>query len=186
MKRQQPIYRHPLAVRITHWVNVVCLLALLMSGLQIFNAHPAVYWGKVSHFGDPVVSIKAEAAPSGPHCITSLFGHRFDTTGWLGLSSDPDGGEAARGFPSWATLPGPQWLAMGRQWHFAFAWILVINGLLFFGYAFWSGHFRRDLAPTRKDIAGLPHEIVEHARLRFPHGEAARRYNGLQKLAYVA
>lgn len=103
MKRQQPIYRHPLAVRITHWVSVVRLLALLMSGLQIFNTHPALYWGNVSHFGDPVVS----------------FGHRFDTTGWLGLSSDPYGGESR----SRLTLPGPQWLAMGRRWHFFFAWL---------------------------------------------------------------
>jgi len=30
-------------VRITHWVNVVALLVLLMSGLQIFNALPVLY-----------------------------------------------------------------------------------------------------------------------------------------------
>ena len=33
------IFRHALVVRVTHWVNVLCLLVLLMSGLQIFNAH---------------------------------------------------------------------------------------------------------------------------------------------------
>ena len=31
-----------------------------------------------------------------------------------------------------------------------------------------------------------PREIADHARLRFPHGEKARHYNGLQKLAYCA
>ena len=40
--------RHTLLVRITHWINALCLLVLLMSGLQIFNAHPALYWGKSS------------------------------------------------------------------------------------------------------------------------------------------
>ncbi len=40
--------RHTLAVRVMHWVNVFALLILLMSGLQIFNAHPALYWGKSS------------------------------------------------------------------------------------------------------------------------------------------
>ncbi len=29
------------------------------------------------------------------------------------------------------------------------------------------------------------HEILDHARLRFPKGEAARRYNALQKGAYL-
>jgi len=47
----QAIYRHTLAVRITHWVNVLCLTLLLMSGLQIFNAHPALYIGKRRGFG---------------------------------------------------------------------------------------------------------------------------------------
>ena len=55
---------------------------------------------------------------------------------------------------------------------------------MFFVYGIWSRHFARDLAPTRRDIAHLPHEIADHARLKFPHGEEARHYNGLQKLAY--
>jgi cytochrome b subunit of formate dehydrogenase len=37
------IFRHALVVRLTHWVNVLCLLVLLMSGLQIFNAHTRLF-----------------------------------------------------------------------------------------------------------------------------------------------
>jgi len=37
------VYRHRLPVRIGHWLNVVCLCILIMSGLKIFNAHPALY-----------------------------------------------------------------------------------------------------------------------------------------------
>lgn len=51
------IYRHSALVRIAHWINVVCLAGLLMSGLQIFNAHPALYWGNASDFGHPLFSI---------------------------------------------------------------------------------------------------------------------------------
>ena len=36
------IYRHTVLVRITHWINVVAITFLVMSGLQIFNAHPAL------------------------------------------------------------------------------------------------------------------------------------------------
>ena len=74
---------------------------------------------------------------------------------------------------------------MGRLWHFFFAWLLVINGLIFAIYAFARRHVR-DLAPNGHDLRSLPHEIVDHARLHFPKGEAARHYNALQKLAYFS
>lgn len=34
---------YPLAIRVAHWVNVLALVALVGSGLQIFHAHPALY-----------------------------------------------------------------------------------------------------------------------------------------------
>ena len=45
--------RHAAVVRATHWVNALVLLVLLLSGLQIFNAHPALYWGDKAVFADP-------------------------------------------------------------------------------------------------------------------------------------
>lgn len=47
-------YRHSGVVRITRWINAICLAVLLMSGLQISNAHPALYLGSQSHFEKPV------------------------------------------------------------------------------------------------------------------------------------
>jgi thiosulfate reductase cytochrome b subunit len=44
------ILRQKLATRITHWLWAVCLFFLLLSGLQIFNAHPALYLGDESGF----------------------------------------------------------------------------------------------------------------------------------------
>ncbi|HUO97359.1 MAG TPA: cytochrome b/b6 domain-containing protein [Rhizomicrobium sp.] len=175
--------RHALVVRLSHWLNALCLLVLFMSGLQIFNAHPALYWGISSDFAHPILSMTAEDTDAGLKGTTQIGPWHFDTTGWLG-ASDVEGYPTARGFPDWITLPGPQWLAMGRQWHFAFAWLFVINGIAFWTWAIRRGHAGKDLLPTRQDIARLPHEIGEHLRLRFPKGEAARRYNSLQKLAY--
>ena len=57
MTESRLIYRHRLWVRITHWINVVCMTVLLMSGLQIFNAHPTLYWGSASNFDDPLAMI---------------------------------------------------------------------------------------------------------------------------------
>ena len=113
-------YRHFFPVRLSHWVNVVCVVILIMSGFQIFNAHPALYWGNRSDRDRPFLAVTSVKTEGGDRKgITIVGGHVFDTTGVLGFSE-----ERARGFPGWATLPSAQWLAMGRRWHLFFAWIL--------------------------------------------------------------
>lgn len=179
------LYRHKILVRVTHWINAICLTILLMSGLNIFNAHPALYWGNGSNFDHPALMLGDYENQFGEPTkgVTQVGDHEFNTTGVLGASYY--GGElTSRGFPAWATLPGPNWLAMARQWHFAFAWVLVINAAIFFFFGIRSGHFIKDLIPSGADFRRLGHEIAEHIKLRFPRGEEARRYNGLQKLAY--
>ena len=42
------VYRHNRITRATHWVNALALVILVMSGFQIFNAHPHLYWGSTS------------------------------------------------------------------------------------------------------------------------------------------
>ena len=37
--------RHSLTTRLWHWVNLLALAILFMSGLNISNAHPRLYWG---------------------------------------------------------------------------------------------------------------------------------------------
>lgn len=177
-------YRHTIPVRVLHWINAVCLLVMLMTGLQIFNAHPALYWGQASDFDHPILSLTAQGTAEKYWGVTQIGPWSFNTDGVLGVS-DTDGVKTVRGFPQWATIPSasPN-LALGRLWHFAFAWLLVFNGLAYFAYAFWSGHFRKELLPTKKDFTDLPHEIVTHAKLQFPKGEAAKHYNGLQRLSY--
>ena len=184
-------YRHALAVRVMHWVNVVCLTILLMSGLQIFNAHPALYWGKSSYTGAPPLlqigareQVAGEKGDEGMVGVTRVFGREFDTTGVLGLSRDDDGLHA-QAFPGWIAIPAHQWLSMARSWHFFFAWIFVINGIAFILYAIFSRHLSRDLAPTREDLRGIGASVREHLRFKHPGGEAAKRYNVLQKLAYL-
>ena len=47
-----------------HWINVVALTVLFMSGLQIFNAYPALNFGKSSYNGmPPVLEIGARMKP---------------------------------------------------------------------------------------------------------------------------
>jgi thiosulfate reductase cytochrome b subunit len=180
--------RHAWPIRLMHWINVLAFILLLPSGLQIFNAHPALNWGKSSYNGRPPVlqmyaGVDAHGKPIG---VTRILGHDFNTTGLLGLSAGMEGQQTERGFPSWMTVPSQQWLAMARRWHFFFAWVLVINGLAYIAYTLASRHLARDLAPSRTDWRSIGQSIRDHLRLRHPHGEAARRYNVLQKLAYLS
>ena len=181
-------YRHTLAIRVMHWINVLAFSLLLMSGLQIFNAHPALYWGKSSYTGQPAVLQMGALQDAQGRLIgtTQIFGYSFTTTGVLGVSADADGRLRARGFPSWITVPGSQWLSMARRWHFFFAWLLVINGVAYLLYALASRHLTRDLAPTRRDWRSIGQSIIDHLRFRHPRGDAAKRYNILQKLTYLS
>jgi len=154
---------------------------LLMSGLQIFNAHPALYWGEASDFSGPAFAITAQKLKDGQsRGIMVVAGRQLDTTGVLGFS-----GGNARAFPAWATLPSWQSLAEGRLWHFAFAWVFVINGLVYFLHGLLSRHFWRDLVPSRRDLGRLGQTARNHLRLRFPAGEEAIRYNVLQQISYL-
>jgi Ni/Fe-hydrogenase b-type cytochrome subunit len=143
------VFRHRASTRIWHWINAVTIFVMLMSGMMIFNAHPALYWGQ--------------------------FGANPDAH-WLKLPR----------FPGWATIPSHYNLALARHWHLAFAWVLAF-GLL--GYMVWSlvnGHLRKDVALSRAEVAPahLWADIKDHAQLKFPTGEAALRYNPLQKITY--
>ena len=147
LKRKYPTrkylyFRHAGPIRIMHWINVVALGILLMSGLQIFNAHPSLNWGKSSYNGrPPVLLLRADVKDDGGLVgVTEIFGKPFTTTGFLGASRDADGDLIKRGFPFWLTLPGSQYLAMGRRWHFFFAWVFLINGFLYIAYSVVSRH----------------------------------------------
>ena len=174
------IYRHRLVVRITHWINVICITLLLMTGLQIFNAHPMLYWGQYGADADPPVF---GMTASHGHGYTQIGDQQIDTTGVLGLS----GGEV-RGFPGWVTWPSHRNLALGRSWHFFMAWLFVINGLIYLISGAINGHFKRDLAPTRAQLrpSHIWRDIVDHIRLKHPVGEEAKSFNVLQKFAYLS
>ena len=180
-------YRHRLPVRLMHWINVVCLFVLIGSGLQIFIAHPALYWGDDSDFAKPALSLTGKPGPDGRLRGTTQVGSlRLDTTGFLGVSDNMMGKPAVRAFPTWSTIPGARNLAQGRRWHFFFAWLFVVNGALYWLWSWRARHLREDLLPTRPELRGIGASIVEHAKFHHPTGEAATRYNVLQKLAYLA
>lgn len=173
------VYRTRLPVRIWHWCNALAIFMMLMSGFTIFNAHPRLYWGKYGANPDAPWLVIGNRGDQG---FVNVLGAEIPSTGFLGLTET-----SHRAFPALVTIPTHYDLAAGRQWHFFFAWVLVISAILFLLYGFISRHIQRDLALTSEEMkpSHLWHDVKQHARLRFPTGEAAKAYNPLQKLAYL-
>lgn len=95
----------------------------------------------------------------------------FGLEAWLTLPLEPDKGQT-----SW-----------GRNIHFLFAWIFVVNGLFYVVSGLLNGHFRRKVLPTREQLR-LQHvlsEISTHVRFRRPRLEDLATYNVLQKMIYI-
>ena len=49
----QPVLRHSLMTRITHWVFALSFFWLMLSGFAILLAHPHFYWGETGGRGTP-------------------------------------------------------------------------------------------------------------------------------------
>jgi thiosulfate reductase cytochrome b subunit len=73
-----------------------------------------------------------------------------------------------------------------RYLHFQSAWLAVLTGLLYVGFGFSKGHFRRNLVPSASDVSprALATCIFRHLRFR-PSEEEAWSYNVLQRLTYL-
>ena len=123
-----PASLHPLVVRLTHWLNAVAILMMVMSGWRIYDASPFLPFT----------------------------------------------------FPTWATLGG--WLGGALQWHFAAMWLLVVNGLVYVGYGFASGHFRQDFLPLT--VGAVWRDFRAALAFRLPH--RLGHYNAVQRLLYFA
>ncbi len=103
--------------------------------------------------------------------------------GHFGANTDRAWLELER-FPGWATIPSEYSLALGRNWHFGFAWVLALSFTAYLLWSLFNGHWRRDVALSRAEVAprNLLEDVKKHAKLDFHDANA--RYNPLQKISY--
>jgi thiosulfate reductase cytochrome b subunit len=102
----------------------------------------------------------------------------------MGPQGQPYGLYRFQGVPPPAWMRIGDWLAGGRHWHFAFAWLFILNGLAYLLYLALSGEWHRRLFLPRRDARHALGTLAYYLRLRReapPQG----LYNGLQRLAYT-
>ncbi|MDP6653285.1 MAG: cytochrome b/b6 domain-containing protein, partial [Gammaproteobacteria bacterium] len=75
----------------------------------------------------------------------------------------------------------------GRNYHYLFAWVFVINGLIFLGWNLWQKRFYSKMLPSREELSGkhLKADMKDHIQFRAPTGAATRQYSVLQKISYL-
>jgi len=82
------------------------------------------------------------------------------------------------------TLPDQN--GWSRYLHFEAAWLAGLTGAIYLAFGFLAGHFRRNLIPSRDDLAPghLLRELSSHLRFARP-AQDDWSYNSIQRFAYL-
>ncbi len=148
--------RHSALVRITHWITALCLLALLLSGIEIVISHPRFYWGET---GNPMTpSLFDLPIPASRPWVN---------TGYAFVLPDQNG---------WSRN-----LHFEAAWAVIFTGLAyVISGL--FGGHLRKNLVPAGAGLTRR---ALSKDIANHLRFRRPDAAEAWSYNVLQRVTYL-
>lgn len=179
--RPAKIYRYAFLTRASHWIWSIAFAVLVGSGLNIFNASPKL---DASDKSDPARRVFEIGSPAQGVGTTTIFGHQFNTTGWLGWTDNGMGGSSGQAFPGWITVPGFRDLADGRRWHLFFAWVAALCWLAWLISAGMKGSLS-EMVLRPSDIPKIWPMQAYYLKLRKeppPHGT----YNPLQKASYTA
>ncbi|MDP3971891.1 MAG: molybdopterin-dependent oxidoreductase, partial [Candidatus Nanopelagicales bacterium] len=162
----QGSFDYPAWLRALHWFNVLLMLILLKSGIQILADHPRLY----------------------PHIHSTPDREWLRFRGpvpkdrvWTALDDSTH-------LNSWMGLPGGRHTSgMARHWHFfaVAGWLLV--GAAFIILLFATGQWRQIVPTTTEMVPSALTCGVTYGSLAIPAGEeAAAAYNSLQLLVYFS
>ncbi|HEV3074978.1 MAG TPA: molybdopterin-dependent oxidoreductase [Thermoanaerobaculia bacterium] len=160
-------YGFPAWIGITHYVNLLFLVLLVRSGLQILMDHPRLYWNV--------------------HCTPGTEWVRF-TPVQVPLDRLYTAKDDARYLTPWVGLPGGRHtLGLARHWHFVSALFWVLNGAIYVSLLFATNHWRR-IVPTSWHIFPDAWAVfVHYATFHLPpEPNGFFQYNPLQQLGYFA
>jgi len=155
----------PWWVVVTHFLNIVFMVLLMRSGLEVLSAFPKFYWN--------------DGCPPGRE--------------WLRLSRRTFSGEPRRPWSSlqeevsWSplvALPGRKNLGLGRHWHFLTVPFWVLTGAVYVTMVFVSGRWRY-LVPT--DWSILPDSVRSvgvYLQFKLAPQIPGQPFDAAQKLTY--
>lgn len=161
--------RHSLWVRISHWLITIAFFSLAFTGVEILMVHPRLYWGEVGNDLTPAL-------------IELPISRNYKHGGYEKPMAFFDGNQsvvsASRTFEIFNEN------GWGRSLHFLSAWVLVITGAVYLIIGIFTGHFRRRMLPTLRELMPptIIRDIVNHFRSR---PVASSEYNLSQRISYM-
>lgn len=160
-------YGFPSWIGITHYVNLLFMILLARSGLQILMDHPRLYWNVHCTPGTEWVRFTPVQVP-----LDRLYTAKDDA--WY--------------LSPWIGLPGGRHtLGLARHWHFASALFWVLNGAVYVTLLFVTDHWRRIVPTSWRIFPDAWAMFVHYATFHLPpEPNGFYQYNALQQLSYFA
>jgi methionine sulfoxide reductase catalytic subunit len=154
----------PFWLRFAHFINLIFIVLLIRSGIEILSALPKLYWHDNATPGKEWIRFtKKKFLPD------------FKKRVWISL-------EEEESFPSWLALPGHKNLGIGRHWHFFSIIFWIANGVAYYTLLFTSNEWQR-LVPTSWSIFPQAfHTMMQYASFNFT--VIGNPYDPIQQIAY--
>src|SRR5918912_2873444 len=155
----------PLWLVATHYLNILFMVFLARSGLQILGAFPRFYLHDGCTPGREIFKFTKKPVPR-DRLTTSL--------------------DQELEMPAWLALPGGRSLGIGRHWHFLAMLGWILTGLVYVVLLFATDQWRRLVPTTWHVFPGALQAANAYLHFRLPSEPAGLPYNDLQQLAYFA
>jgi len=154
-------------IRITHYVNLLFMVLLVRSGVQILMDHPRLYWNVHCTPGTEWIRFTPVQAP-----MSDLYTAKQD----------------ARYLTPWVGLPGGRHtLGLARHWHFVSALFWILNGGVYVSLLLATRHWRRIVPTSWRIFPDAWAVFVHYATFHLPpEPNGYFQYNALQQLSYFA
>jgi thiosulfate reductase cytochrome b subunit len=146
-----------------HFFNLLLMMFIIRSGIQILADHARLYWTRHSTPGKEWFRFQNEVPPD------PLWTAKQDSVA----------------LPGQIGLPGIRHsIGLARWWHLGMDTLFVLNGAVFYILLFTTGQWQR-LVPTSWDyIPNAASVALQYLSLQWPAEHGWMAYNALQLIAY--
>jgi sulfoxide reductase catalytic subunit YedY len=161
----------PAWLRWQHFFNIVFMMFIIRSGLQILADHPRLYLNSGCRPGTEWFRMH-DPVPA----------DRMDKSDARRVWTSKDDAVA---LPKWLGIPGVRHaIGLARWWHFTFDLLWLLNGVIFYVLLFSTGQWHRVVPQSWTVFPNALSAAIQYASLDFPANEGFTNYNGLQILGY--
>jgi methionine sulfoxide reductase catalytic subunit len=152
----------PVWVDVTHFLNLLLMLFIIRSGIQILADHPRLYWTRHSTPGKDWFRFQ-RPVPEDP-----LWTAKQDSVT----------------LPRHLGLPGLRHsIGLTRWWHLGTDMLWLANGIVFYVLLFATGQWHRVVPTSWEVFPNAASVLIQYLSLHWPQESAWIAYNGLQQLA---